>query len=481
MGKVFIERQQDIVRMALTDKETIQELYIEEINNEPKVGQIYVGIIKNIVPSINSIFIDIGFEKNCYMKLNKKNNNQNIKVGNYIIVQVMKESSGSKGARVTSELSISGRYVVINNFSKNKVIFSKQICDEEFKKYVLENMVKLEDAGIILRTKSQHANIENINYEIQKLYNTFKKVISIGNVSLKPKLLYSPKGIVNLLVKDILDESIDSIVVNSIEDYDYINEHIRNYNLNCELKIHNQSQSVFEAFGIERQIMRLKNNRVDLKSGAYINIDKTEAMYVIDVNSGSNITNSSLKKTAFAINMEAAQEICRQIKLRNLSGIIIVDFIDIKSCKYRNLILDVLRQNIVTRHRKAFVYPFTQLNLVQISRERKGKEISSYLEEKCSICNGSGSVLNFSYVKFLIKNEINRISKSYNNIQDIYIEIDANYKKHIIKDIYKFIKDIGAENKKVYVKYLCERENTKVEPLLFSNQIKSLYKYKIYG
>ena len=175
--------------------------------------------------------------------------------------------------------------------------------------------------------------------------------------------------------------------MDSEEDYDYIKNFSNNIiDTKISIKLHEESRSLFNYYGIEREILSLRNNKVGLNCGGYIVIDKTEAMYVVDVNSGKNVKNTSMEKTAFTTNFQAAEEIVRQIRLRNLSGIIVIDFIDMDSEENREKVLDKLNEGFVDDKNKTVIYPFTELNLVQIARRRSGKSIYEYIEEDCGTC-----------------------------------------------------------------------------------------------
>ncbi|MFD3157625.1 Rne/Rng family ribonuclease [Haloimpatiens sp. FM7330] len=480
MKKIFVEREQGIIRIAVREKEQLLELFIEEEFSEPHRGQIYKGIVKNIVPAIKCAFIDIGYDKNCYMYLDDKFNNINVKKGDDVIVEIVKESIGDKGPKVTNAISVAGRYSVINALD-TRVSFSRKIENEQYKKDILSSIRKPENTGVILRTRALNVDINKINDEIGQLYKLYNKVIKEGTYSLKSKLIYDNGGIVGKILRDVVNDDIKEIIVNNNKDYSYIKDFIIDKeDISTNVVLYEEEQSLFHFYEIEKEIIQLRNNRIPLKCGGYIVIDKTEAMYVIDVNSGKNTKHRSIKKTALNTNMEAAYEIIRQVKLKNLSGIIIIDFIDMTDLQNKKKVLDILEKGFCNDKRKTIVYPFTQLNLVQISRQRIGKDIYSYLEERCKMCSGNGKRIKLSYLKFLIRNEVLKIKNEY-NIDNVYIEIGKIYKKDILDDIVGFVTKIQALDEKVYIKYMDDNEHFKVEPLLFANQLKNMESYKIYG
>ncbi|KEH97442.1 Rne/Rng family ribonuclease [Clostridium botulinum] len=481
METIYIEREEEILRIVLREDDILKECFIEEEKSEPSPGKIYKGVVKNIVPAIKCAFIDIGCNKNAYMYLHHKFKNDDVKNGDEVLVEIMKEAIGEKGPKVTSSISVPGRYIVIVT-NNNKISFSKKIEDNDnFKCYIKDNINKPEDIGIMIRTNALDATIEDINTEIQKLYKIYKNIVQEGTYCLKPKLLYDCGGTLGRILNDILTFNTRKVVVNNKEDLIYIEKFIEDKSdLDLELQLYEGTQNLFSYHNIEREILSLRNNKVMLPSGGNIIIDKTEAMYVVDVNSGKNTKETSIDKTALVTNLEAAREIARQIMMRNLSGIIIIDFIDIHDYDYKKKILHILKDEFKEDKKKTVIYPFTQLNLVQIARKRRGKAISEYIEEECNMCHGKAKRIKLSYLNKLIKNELKKIDNDY-NISDIYIELDEKYKKDVLGDVIKFIEDIEGLHKKIYVNFISNLEYFKVEPLLFASQIKKLENIKIYG
>lgn len=481
MEEIFIERQKNILRIALRENNKLKECFIEEESVEPCSGEIYKGVVKNIVPGIKCAFLDIGFEKNAYMYLHEKFGNANLKNGDEVLVEVMREPILEKGAKVTSQISVPGRYVVIVTYN-NCINFSKKIEDNDnFTEYIVENIVKPNEIGVMIRTNAMNAEIKDINKEIEELYEIYKKINKEGMYSIKPKLLYNGGGSLGRILIDVLSEHTEKVLVNEKEDYGYIKEFIKNKSdLDINVELYSGEQNLFSYYNIEKEILSLRNSKVVLPSGGNIIIEKTEAMYVIDVNSAKNTKQSSIDKTALITNIEAAEEIARQIMIRNLSGIIVIDFIDINNTENKKKIMQALKEGFKDDKKKTVIYPFTKLNLVQIARKRRGKSIYDFIEEDCILCKGKGKRINLSYLKSLIRNEIIKIRRTY-EINDIYIEVDGIYERDILGDIIGFIRDIDGLDKKIYVNFIENLEYFKVEPLLFNSQINKFEKLKIYG
>lgn len=479
MKKIYIEKNEKYTRIAIKKGNHLEELFIEEEKEGPYVGKIYKGVVKNLLNGNKSIFVDIGMEKNAYMHF-KDLDDMNIKKGDHIIVEILKEGVGNKGPKVTSEISIQGHYCVLVTFN-NKINYSKKIEDVEFKKNIYRNLKKPKDIGIIIRSKAVDASLDELNYEIEYLYDTYLKIIKSGTYSLKPKLLYDNGSVIYKFLRNYLDENIEEIITNSKEYYDYAIGYIKNINkYSVSVKLYTEEENLFSYYDIEKDIVQLRNSKVNLPCGGYIVIDKTEAMYAIDVNTGKNIKHESMRKTVLNTNLEAAYEIAKQIKLRNLGGIIVVDFIDMHYEEDKIEVISLMQEAFKEDKNNTKIYPFTQLGLMQITRKRVGKDIYSYIEESCGKCHGSGKRMSLDYILFLIRNDIYKMEKQW-NVDNVYIEIDEEYKKNITEDILSFIKNIDALNKKVYVKYTNNSEIFKVEPLMFNSQIKKLETCKVYG
>ncbi|WP_055668329.1 Rne/Rng family ribonuclease [Desnuesiella massiliensis] len=480
MREIFIERGNKLLRIAIKEKEKLVECYIEEDSNEPFPGEIYKGVVKNIVPAIKCAFVDIGHEKNAYMYIDKKYNNVKLKKGEEVLVEVVKEELGNKGAKVNNFITLPGRFVVLTNENTN-ISFSKKIEDDAFKGYIESNIKKPENIGILLRTNAMEAELETINKEIEELYEVYKDIYDKWKYSLKPKKLYGEGSIIYKILRDSVTTETKKILVDSLEDYNIVKDFI-DHKLNAEVhvELYEGHRNLFDYYGIEKEILSLRSHKISLNCGGYITIDKTEAMHVVDVNSGKNTSSKSMEKTAFITNAEAAAEISRQIRLRNLSGIIVIDFIDLNIDEDKNKIMEILKEGFAEDKNKTVIYPFTQLNLVQIARRRRGKTIYDYIEEPCMECRGIGKRLKLSYISLLIRNEILKVN-SGDTIKDIYIEINPMYKEFIEGNLLEFLSSIGALDKNVYISYLSNTEYFKVEPLIFHSQIENLKGYKVWS
>lgn len=411
MKKIFIDRNAFLLRTAVYEDDVLSDIYFEKEDDKPKEGCIYIGEVKNILPSLKGAFLDIGYEKNVFLYLD---GNIKIKKGDRLAVQIIKEEEGEKSAKSSLNLLLPGRYVMLQTLNE-EIDFSKKLT-EEFKEKIRYEIKLYNNTGVIIRSNSIEVSADEIKNEYDYLYQMYTEIKRKEDYSSLLGLIYDFNGVLGKLLRDI-SGSIESIIVNDIKDRRFIEEYIKG-KINTIVK---SEENVFINYGIEEDIKALHERRVILPSKGNIVIDKTEAMYVIDVNSSKNTSESSIDKTAFKTNMEAAAEIPRQIRLRGLSGIIIIDFIDLKDRNKKKELLDMLQLGFKEDRLKPSVYPFTELNLVQITR-KKVTPISYYIEENHGICQ-EGKRLSPLYISILIKEKIHM-----EKIENPVIEVNNIYK-----------------------------------------------------
>jgi ribonuclease G len=295
--------------------------------------------------------------------------------------------------------------------------------------------------------------------------------------SLGLKKLYGEDLSLSKLLINASREEVTKIYIDNDMDFEKIDQFIKGEE-KFKLERYEGYRSLFDFYGLEKELLKLRHNKVNLPCGGYIIIDKTEAMYVIDINSGKNIKEKSFNKTILETNLEAAKEIGKQIRLRNLSGIIVIDFIDMRDKSQREIVMDALKESLKLDKGNVKIFPFTQLDLVQIARKRQGKSIYEYMEEECNQCKGRGIILKLSYIEGLIKNEIIRMQEE-NSMNCFHIQIDSVYKDRIKDDIFDFINQIDGLDKEIYLNYTDGIEGYKIAPLIFQGQKDNLKDYKV--
>ncbi|WP_163194220.1 Rne/Rng family ribonuclease [Clostridium thermarum] len=478
MKEIFIERGEDILRIAIKKGNKLIDCFMEEETKGPYPGQIYKAVVKNIIPAIKSAFLDIGLEKNAYLYLEGKYEKKKIKKGDELIVEVVKEELGDKGAKVTTAFSLPGRYCVLVTDS-NDISFSSKITSAEYKKDLLAALAKPQEVGIKIRTAAASVTTYEINEEIKQLYNVYSKIVKEHSYKIKPGLLHSDGGVIARVLRDNVDESISKIVTDNSGDYEIIKDFIKDkQDISAKVELYSEHRSLFEFYNIEKEVLSLRKKRVNLTCGGYIIIEKTEAMHVIDVNSGRNVASNRREDTAFSTNCEAAEACAKQIRLRNLSGIIIIDFIDMEEKSHKEEVFNILKRGFEEDKNKTIVYPFTELGLIQIARRRRGKPAADFIDETCSECSGYGKKLRFSYICNLIRNEMLKLEDD-STIKDIYIQLSNYYRNAVEKDLQQFLKFIGAEGKNIYLKYSEDLESFKMEPVIFASQREAVERYRL--
>jgi len=444
-------------KLALLEDNKLDEMYIERNNQKEISGNIYKGKVVDILNNGEIIFVDIGLEKNALLSFENKKDIPKYNIDDKLIVQVETEPRDEKGAKLTLDYSINGENLVLLPKSKNLSI-SKKIKDiEEVNR--LKNIFLNVNNGLILRTNSKGKSEENLLKEYENLKNIenqinkeFKK-INVG-------LLYDNNSILKKVVA-LFDDSIEEFII----DNEYIFEEIKSLlieigkiDLIKKLRKYFKDENIFEYYSINSQIERALDRKVYLDSGAYIIIEKTEALISIDVNTGQNTGNKTSQEIIFQTNLEATKEIARQIKLRNLAGIIIIDFIDMKKFSNKKRILEKFKKYLSKDKVEINSVEYTNLGLIQFTRKRQGKELALYYREKCQYCEGIGYFLSKDRIILNLLEDLNNQIKS----QDIK-KIVIRTKKDIIKELNKYI------------------DNNKIEYIEDNNFYKIGYKMELYN
>lgn len=476
MKEIFVERKENILRIAIKNKGKLQEVIFEEEKKGPLIGEIYKGRVKNIIPGTNSIFLDINSNKDAYLYYSNELKSSGIKKGDEVIVEILKEPIGDKGAKVTTNYSLPSKYLVLESKGRG-IEFSKRFKDEVKKELILAELKQVEDAKLVVRTDAANVSISQLEHEKRILVKEYEEIKRKETYSTKLGKIYGDNLALNKVLRDKVDLDKVKVVVNNKEDYEFAKSYLKDED-NAIVELYSGDRGLFDYQDIDRELIKLRHNKVILPCGGSIIIEKTEAMYVIDVNTGKNIKERNFEKTILETNLEAAKEIGKQILLRNLSGIIIIDFIDLRDKSHRVQVMRALKEALNEDVGNIKIFPFTELNLVQIARKRRGKSTYDYMEEECSCCKGEGRLLRLSYVEELVNNEILRYSTE-NGINEFLIELEASYEERVRGDIVSFLKNIDALDKTIYINYVEGIEGYRVEPLIFQNQKANIEKYKI--
>lgn len=417
--RIAIDANPYRTRAVLVENGKVVEIFSEQQSRESLLGSIYRGRVCSVLPGMSAAFIDIGAEKNAFFSIadmdspaapgadivqggkgapdtrsgaGKKPRNA-LKVGQEIMVQVVKDAQGSKAARVSTRISLSGHLIVM--FPDSELIgISKHITADEdrerLRTLIAEN--KGEGFGVIVRTAAAARPNEDIISELEQLKARWSGIQNAFKISAAPKCLFSEDGLVERTLRDLFRPDVSRVTVNDRERYLSILALANELEPGAAEKVHfaENAPDLFEQLGIEKQIDEALSRRVWLKSGAYIVLDQTEALLSIDVNSGKNIGRSDLRATALATNCEAAKEIARQLRLRNIGGIVIIDFIDLESPEDKQTVVKTLKEALESDRTTALVHGMTTLGLVEVTRKKLRENLSSSMQRECFLCGGSG-------------------------------------------------------------------------------------------
>jgi ribonuclease G len=432
-NELIINVTQNGGRIALLRDKNLIEFHQENTNENFVVGDIFLGTVRRIVPGLNAAFVDIGYEKdaflhyldlgpnirslNKFVKLHQSKKSPNVKVNDFkmepqieklgkitdvlktnqqILVQVVKEPISTKGPRLSCELSLAGRYIVLVPFS-GSVNVSKKVTDNSERKRLVKllSSIKPENFGVIVRTVAETKDVAELDKDLTDLVTLWEKGIAKLPVAKPRDKVIGEMNRANSLLRDILNESFDSIMVDDKEVYEEIKDYIKEIAPDKEkiVKLYSGKAKVFEAYGIEKQLKMLFGQTVSMASGGYLVIEHTEALHVIDVNSGNKSSGEADQETtAFNVNTEAAAEIARQLRLRDMGGIIVIDFIDMKNPEHKRLLYEQMKKEMKTDRAKYTILPLSKFGLMQITRQRVRPELNIVTMEKCPSCNGTGKI-----------------------------------------------------------------------------------------
>nr|WP_234461988.1 Rne/Rng family ribonuclease [Pedobacter segetis] len=416
----------------MQDKQLV-ELNKEQINNSYAVGDIYLGRVKKIMAGLNAAFVDVGYERDAFLhyldlgpqvqslqKLTKqvrgnayKNHLLNnfekepdidksgkissiLTKGQFLPVQIAKEPISTKGPRLSSDLSIAGRYVVLVPFS-DVISISKKIRSNTERtrlKKIVEG-IKPQNFGVIIRTVSEQKGVAEIQKDLLDLISKWEVFMKKLPVTDPSKKILGEMGRASTILRDILNDEFTHIYVNDNSIYEEIKSYVHEISPDLEkiVKLYKGKEPIFEHFGIEKQIKGSFGKTVNLAGGAYLVVEHTEALHVIDVNSGNrNASPENQEENAFMVNKEAAKEIARQLRLRDMGGIVVVDFIDMHKAPNRKELFDYLKAEMNYDRAKHTILPPSKFGLVQITRQRVRPEMNIVTNEKCPSCDGTGEI-----------------------------------------------------------------------------------------
>ena len=442
MKEIIVDASLNQTRVALLEDGDLVEVYTEWESNRRMVGNIYKGRITNVLPGMQAAFVDIGLEKNAFLYVkdaipsdftdgdNKPSREISIKDvvknGQEIIVQVIKEPIGTKGARVTTHLTFPGRYLVLMPYV-NYIGVSRRIKEESEReriKKVMEEIIP-NNMGVIVRTAAEGKEHRELREDLKFLIKLWQRIEKEKYLGFAPKIIYRDLDLLQRTLRDMFTNDIDRFVINSKEKYESVIELIEWIapQLKNRVELFTGELDLFDTYNIETMIRNALSKKVWLKSGGYIVIDQTEALTAIDVNTGKYVGSVDLEDTVLKINKEAAKEIAKQLRLRDIGGIIIIDFIDMNHPEGEKEVLDVLQQALANDRTKTNVLGITQLGLLEMTRKKVRQRISSILQKKCPYCDGSGRILSEHNWIHLLEKEAKRVSR-HTNSEAMLVEVN---------------------------------------------------------
>ena len=460
--EIYINVSIGSTRIAILENTVLVELYIDIADHKRMVGNIYNGRIQNVIPGMQAAFIDVGCEINSFLPFSEIGNSDNVKnlsfsdddedqsnqvkekkdfnpekdlkINDSIFVQVIKEPFSGKGPRVTTDISFAGSLLVLVP-NQNYIGISKKISDK-YERRRLRQIIKnieLENFGVILRTSAEGKNETEIKKDFKKVLGQWEKMNSISDKK-APYLAYKDEETPNQVIRDLLTNEVSNVFIDSKKTYNKIYSYLKNANKKHikKLSYYNKKGSIFQTHDIENQIQKSLKTKVWLKSGGHLAIEHTEAMVVVDVNSGRFIGNKKHEENSLKVNLEAAKEISKQLRLRDIGGLIVIDFIDLEKEPNRKKVSDELKKSIKIDGSRASISDFSNFGLLQMTRQRVGLSLLHSLTTTCQLCHGIGRIPSFDSILTNIENWINRF-RNKNRDRRLIIYVHKEVEEYIYK------------------------------------------------
>lgn len=462
-------------RVALLEDRVLSELYIERAKDRGIVGNIYKGKVVKVLPGMQAAFVDIGLERAAFLYVSdvygKVDDYEEmgfmseempiclspslpiedlLSEGQEITVQVSKEPLGTKGTRITSHLTLPGRYLVYMP-TVDHIGVSRRIKDERERRRLREivQTLKPNSGGFIVRTASEGAEPDEIRNDMEFLLHLWENIQRKKENVSAPCLIHSDLTMVLRVIRDILSPQVNRIVIDSREEYENIISFINTYmpKQKYEITLYEEKEPIFDAYGIEMEIDKICGRKVWLKSGGYIVIDMTEALVAIDVNTGRYVGKRNLADTILKTNLEAAKEIAYQLRLRNIGGIIIIDFIDMEREGDREKVHQVLEEAIKKDRQKTNIFKISDLGLVEMTRKRTRENLTRILSETCPYCEGSGFIKSKTTVCYDIFRQIERTSSELGG-HNIMVEVNPEIARLLYEEERTGVEELERKLKK---------------------------------
>ena len=416
-------------RVAILEQGVTQELHIERTSGRGIVGNIYNGRVSRVLPGMQSAFVDIGLDRAAFLHVADIHSSGQdgdatkpieklLFEGNSILVQVIKDAIGTKGARLSTQISMAGRLLVFLP-QESHIGISQRIESDVDREQLREKLQQIlpegEKGGYIIRTMAETADEDDLRADLEYLHRLWKDIQQKSSTIAAPMLLYQDLDLSHRVLRDYVDEDTTRILVDSRENYQKLVKFAQNYMV-CiaeRIALYTGDRPLFDLYAVEDEIKKSLAKRVNLKSGGYVVIDQTEALTTMDVNTGGFIGVRNFDDTIFKTNLEAAQVIARQLRLRNLGGIIIIDFIDMDSEEHKSAVLAELKKALLKDRTRITVNGFSALGLVEMTRKRTRESLAHVLCEPCPTCQGRGEIKTAQTICYEILRELLREARQF--------------------------------------------------------------------
>jgi ribonuclease G len=481
VNEIVVDVGLNETRVALLEDKELVEIYIERPQTERLVGNIYRGKVSSVLPGMQAAFIDIGYEKNAflyvgdaivhrefadeyddlYQDVKGYNIDEILRVGQEITVQVIKEPIGTKGPRVTANITLPGRQLVLLP-NADYVGISRRISEENerIKLKKLVEKIRPKDMGLIVRTASEGKKSDDFASDINFLTKLWEKIKAKEKSGPVPRCIHKDINLVYRAVRDLFTSEIDRFIINDRQQYNNVIELVEMISpaLKMRVEYFSKSHDLFEYYSIDSKITKALSKKVWLKCGGYLIIERTEALTVIDVNTGKYVGVKNLEDTVSKTNIEAAKEIAKQLRLRDIGGIIIVDFIDMHNEGNQLAVIENLKEALKKDRTKTLVVGMTGLGLLEMTRKKVRQGLDSVMYVDCSYCDGLGKILSPETVARSVEKEI---SKYFNTTIASAILVEIH------QSVYELLKGVDGENlskiEKLYNKKIVLKESDEVK------------------
>ncbi|MCL4473717.1 MAG: Rne/Rng family ribonuclease [Actinobacteria bacterium] len=460
--QILVSAEPNELKVAVLEDGRLVEIYVERKGRRPLAGNIYKGKVENVLPGMEAAFVDIGLEKNGFLYVEEvmvhedpdkrpKKITQMLRSGQEILVQIVKDPMGTKGARLTTQLSIPGRFLVYVP-DGDGVGVSRRLSDEERQRLrQICRELKVKKAGLIVRTAAEGVTKKELLNDLKFLEKMWQTVQGRDKTAKAPAMLYSEAEVSLKVIRDIFNDTFERVLVDSRKEYDKIRSFIKKTSpkLAERVDMYQGSKPLMETYGVDEEIKNALLRRVDLPSGGYIVIEHTEALTIIDVNTGRYVGRTRLEDTIVKTNIEACKEVVRQLRLRDIGGIIIIDFIDMARPRNRQQVLDTLGEELETDRTKTYIVELSPLGLVEMTRQNVTEGLRGILTKTCPTCNGEGVIISEESMAFDIERRLRRLAETSPN-EAFLVEVHPKVAAMLIGQGGAKLKEIEVETGKYF-------------------------------